>query len=139
MAGHSLSPRVLRGRRATHQGKQRATLFALVAGDPMRNSFRFERFGFILNVWPDASVEAALDWRAHSPSEIQAARQHGQHVWLDHFSRSPIGGGGLQRLIDDYDAGRHRALDADRDISNRALAGRLIVEDIRWRLTSFDR
>ena len=31
----------------------------------------------------------------------------------------------------DYDAGLRRALDADRNISNRALAERLIVEDIR--------
>ena len=31
----------------------------------------------------------------------------------------------------DYDAGLHRALDADRNISNRALAERLIVEDIQ--------
>jgi transaldolase len=72
---------------------------------------------------------------------------------LDHISRSLIRGGGLQRLIDedglggitsnptifekaiagstDYDAGLHRALDAERDISNRALAERLVVEDIQ--------
>src|SRR5688572_23320386 len=79
--------------------------------------------------------------------------QCGQFVWLDHISRSLIRGGGLQRLIDedglggvtsnptifekaiagssDYDAGLHRALDAERSISNRALAERLIVEDIQ--------
>ena len=79
--------------------------------------------------------------------------QRGQFVWLDHISRSLIRGGGLQRLIDedglggvtsnptifdkaiagstDYDAGLHRALDADRNMSNRALAERLIVEDIQ--------
>jgi transaldolase len=72
---------------------------------------------------------------------------------LDHISRSLITGGGLQRLIDedglggvtsnptifdkaiagstDYDAGLHRALDADRNMSNRALAERLIIEDIQ--------
>jgi transaldolase len=72
---------------------------------------------------------------------------------LDHISRSLITGGGLQRLIDedglggvtsnttifekaiagstDYDAGLRRALDAERDISNRALAERLVVEDIQ--------
>ena len=79
--------------------------------------------------------------------------QRGQFVWLDHISRSLIRGGGLQRLIDedglggvtsnptifdkaiagstDYDAGLHRALDAERNMSNRALAERLIVEDIQ--------
>ena len=79
--------------------------------------------------------------------------QCGQFVWLDHISRSLIKGGELQRLIDedglggvtsnptifekaiagstDYDAGLHRALDAERNISNRALAERLIVEDIQ--------
>ena len=77
----------------------------------------------------------------------------GQFVWLDHISRSLITDGGLERLIDedglggvtsnptifekaiggssDYDAALQRALDADRNISNRALAERLIVEDIQ--------
>jgi transaldolase len=72
---------------------------------------------------------------------------------LDHISRSLITGGVLHRLIKedglggvtsnptifdkaiagstDYDAGLRRALDAERDISNRALAERLIVEDIQ--------
>jgi transaldolase len=72
---------------------------------------------------------------------------------LDHISRSLVRGGGLQRLIDedglggvtsnptifekaiagstDYDAGLHGALDAERNISNRALAERVIVEDIQ--------
>ena len=79
--------------------------------------------------------------------------QRGQFVWLDHISRSLVRGGGLQRLIDedglggvtsnptiferaiagstDYDVGLHRALDDERNISNRALAERLIVEDIQ--------
>ena len=79
--------------------------------------------------------------------------QRGQFVWLDHISRSLITTGGLQRLIDedglggvtsnptifenaiaartDYDAGLHRALDAERSISDRALAERLIIEDIQ--------
>ena len=68
---------------------------------------------------------------------LLALNQRGQFVWLDHISRSLITGGGLQRLIDedglggvtsnptifdkaiagstDYDAGLHRALDADRN------------------------
>ena len=84
---------------------------------------------------------------------LLALNQRGQFVWLDHISRSLITGGGLQRLINedglggvtsnptifdkaiagstDYDAGLHRALDAERNISNRALAERLIVEDIQ--------
>jgi transaldolase len=79
--------------------------------------------------------------------------QRDQFVWLDHISRSLITGGVLHRLIKedglggvtsnptifdkaiagstDYDAGLRRALDAERDISNRALAERLIVEDIQ--------
>ncbi len=78
--------------------------------------------------------------------------RYGQFVWLDHISRRLITGGGLQRLMEDglggvtsnptifdkaisgstdYDAGLHRALDADRTISNRALAERLTVEDIQ--------
>ncbi|MGH9256553.1 MAG: transaldolase [Vicinamibacterales bacterium] len=86
-------------------------------------------------------------------NSLLALNQHGQFVWLDHISRSLITGGGLQRLIDedglggvtsnptifdkaiagstDYDAGLHRALDADRTMSSRALAERLIVEDIQ--------
>ncbi len=84
---------------------------------------------------------------------LLALNQRDQFVWLDHISRSLIRRGGLQRLIDedglggvtsnptifekaiagstDYDAGLQRALDAQRDISNRALAERLIVEDIQ--------
>ena len=82
-----------------------------------------------------------------------ALNESGQFVWLDHISRSLITGGGLQRLIDkdglggvtsnptifgkaiaagaDYDAGLHRALDVDPSLSNRALAERLIIEDIQ--------
>jgi transaldolase len=84
---------------------------------------------------------------------LLALNQIGQFVWLDHISRSLITGGGLQRLIEedglggvtsnptifdkaiagstDYDARLHRALDIDRNISNRALAERVIVEDIQ--------
>ncbi len=84
---------------------------------------------------------------------LLALNQRGQFVWLDHISHSLITGGGLERLISedglggvtsnptifdkaiagstDYDAGLHRALDTDRHISNRALAERLIVEDIQ--------
>lgn len=84
---------------------------------------------------------------------LLSLNQYGQFVWLDHISRSLITGGGLQRLIDedglggvtsnptifqkamdggtDYDAALPRAQDADRSISNRALAERLIVEDIQ--------
>ena len=84
---------------------------------------------------------------------LLALNERGQFVWLDHISRRLITGGGLQRLIDkdglggvtsnptifdkaiagsaDYDAALHRALDADPSLSNRALAERLIVEDIQ--------
>ena len=84
---------------------------------------------------------------------LLALNQRDQFVWLDHISRSLITGGVLQRLIKedglggvtsnptifdkaiagstDYDAGLHRALDAERNISNRALVERLIVEDIQ--------
>jgi transaldolase len=84
---------------------------------------------------------------------LLALNERGQFVWLDHISRSLITGGGLQRLIGDdglggvtsnptifdkaiagsadYDATLHHALDADRNLSNRALAERLIVEDIQ--------
>jgi transaldolase len=84
---------------------------------------------------------------------VLALNQVDQFVWLDHINRGLITGGGLQRLIKkdglggvtsnptifdkaiagsvDYDAGLRRALDADPNISNRALAERLIVEDIQ--------
>ena len=84
---------------------------------------------------------------------LLALNESGQFVWLDHISRSLITGGGLQRLIDkdglggvtsnptlfdkaiasgaDYDAALHRALSADPFLSSRALAERLIVEDIQ--------
>jgi transaldolase/fructose-6-phosphate aldolase-like protein len=84
---------------------------------------------------------------------LLSLNQRGQFVWLDHISRNLITGGGLQRLISedglggvtsnptifdkaiaestDYDATLRRALDADRDISDRALAERLTVEDIQ--------
>src|SRR5512145_1398510 len=85
---------------------------------------------------------------------LKALSQRGQFVWLDYISRSLITGGGLQRLIDedglggvtsnptifdkaiagstDYDAGLRRVLDTACNMSNRALAERLIVEDIQW-------
>ena len=84
---------------------------------------------------------------------LRALNQLDQFVWLDHISRSLITGGVLQRLIKedclggvtsnptifnkaiagsaDYDSGLHRALDAEPQISNPALAERLIVEDIQ--------
>jgi transaldolase len=84
---------------------------------------------------------------------LRSLKQLGQFVWLDHVSRRLITDGGLRRLIDedgvggvtsnptifataiagstDYDAGLRRALDADRTLSNRALAERLIIEDIQ--------
>ena len=76
----------------------------------------------------------------------------GQSVWLDHISGSLITGG-LRRLIEqdrlggmtsnptifekaiagstDFDASLRRALDTDRNLSDRALVERLIVEDIQ--------
>ena len=84
---------------------------------------------------------------------LRLLNQHGQAVWLDNISRGLITGGSLQRLIDedgvsgvtsnptifdkaiagsrDYDAALHRALDAGRTLDGRALAERLIVEDIQ--------
>jgi transaldolase len=84
---------------------------------------------------------------------LLALNERGQFVWLDHISRRLITSGGLQRLVDDdglggvtsnptifdkaiagsadYDAALHRALDADPSLTNRALAERLIVEDIQ--------
>jgi len=84
---------------------------------------------------------------------LLALNQYGQSVWLDHISRSLIASGELKRLIDedglggvtsnptifdkaianstDYDAALHRVLDADRNVNNRAVADRLIVEDIQ--------
>ena len=86
-------------------------------------------------------------------NSLLALRQCGQSVWLDHISRSLITDGTLQRLIDedglagitsnptifdkaiagsgDYDEGLRRALEADRNVGNRALVERLIVEDIQ--------
>src|SRR5688572_1471533 len=84
---------------------------------------------------------------------LLALRQCGQSVWLDHISRRLITGGTLQRLIDedglagmtsnptifdkaiagsgDYDAGLQRALTSERDVGDRALVERLVVEDIQ--------
>jgi transaldolase len=104
-----------------------------------------------------ATVTPSLDTNPAEPRSLMnpllALNERGQFVWLDHISRSLITGGGLQRLIDedglggvtsnptifdkaiaggaDYDAGLHRALDAEGNLSNRALAERLIVEDIQ--------
>ena len=84
---------------------------------------------------------------------LRELNQHDQFVWLDHINRSLIRGGGLQRLVDedglggvtsnptlfakaitgssDYDGGLHHAVAREGDISNRALAERVIVEDIQ--------
>jgi len=84
---------------------------------------------------------------------LLALRQSGQSVWLDLISRGLITGGTLRRLIDedglagmtsnptifdkaiegsgDYDAGLRRALESHRNAGDRALAERLIVEDIQ--------
>ena len=83
---------------------------------------------------------------------LLALNQCDQFVWLDYISRSLIMSGVLQRLIKedgrrgdqqshdfdkaiagsaDYDAGLHRALDAEPNISNRAFVERLIVKDIQ--------
>lgn len=84
---------------------------------------------------------------------LLALNQCGQFVWLDHISRSLITDGSLQRLVEEdglggvtsnptifdkaiagstsYDAALHRALDSDRNMSNQALAERLIIEDIQ--------
>ena len=84
---------------------------------------------------------------------LLALNERGQFVWLDHISRRLITSGGLQRLVDDdglggvtsnptifdkaiagsadYVAALHRALDADPSLTNRALAQRLMVEDIQ--------
>ena len=84
---------------------------------------------------------------------LLALRQCVQSVWLDHISRGLMTAGTLQRLIredglagvtsnptifdkaiadsGDYDAGLQRALEADRNIANRALVERLVVEDIQ--------
>jgi transaldolase len=84
---------------------------------------------------------------------LLALNELGQFVWLDHISRSLITSGGLQRLIDedglggitsnptifdkaiagsaDYHGPLLRALDADRNLTDRALAERLIIEDIQ--------
>lgn len=84
---------------------------------------------------------------------LPTLRQSGQYVWMDYLRRSLIVNGRLRRLIDedglggvtstptivaraiaestDYDAGLRRALDANRDVSDRALARRLVVEDIQ--------
>jgi len=80
-------------------------------------------------------------------------RQSGQYLWLDYLRRSLIVNGRLRRLVNedglggvtsnptivaraiaespDYDAGLRRALEVNRDVSNRALAQRLVVEDIQ--------
>jgi transaldolase len=84
---------------------------------------------------------------------LRSLHQHGQSVWLDNISRGLITSGGLQKLIDDdgvsgmtsnptifdkaiagsgdYDAALHHALESGRNLNARALAERLIVEDIQ--------
>ena len=84
---------------------------------------------------------------------LLALNQRDQFVWLDHISRSLITGGVLHRLIEqdslggvtsnptifdkaiagstDYDSELRRLLDAERNIGDRALVERLIVDDIQ--------
>src|SRR5688572_21522209 len=86
-------------------------------------------------------------------SRLLALNQLGQSVWLDSISRSLITGGELQRLIEedgvsgitsnptifakaitesgDYDEALNRSLLDHPDISNNALAERLMIEDIQ--------
>jgi transaldolase/transaldolase/glucose-6-phosphate isomerase len=86
-------------------------------------------------------------------SPLFALNQRGQSVWLDNISRGLITGGGLRRLIDedgvsgvtsnptifakaiagssDYDEALHRIVRLQPDISNIALAERLMIEDIQ--------
>ena len=91
------------------------------------------------------------DFRRMNP--LLSLRQCGQSVWLDHISRGLMTAGTLQRLIredglagvtsnptifdkaiagsGDYDAGLQRALEADRNIPDRDLVERLVIEDIQ--------
>jgi transaldolase len=84
---------------------------------------------------------------------LEALNHCGQFVWLDYLSRRLITGGGLQRLIDrdglggvtsnptifnaaiggsaDYDSSLHRAVVANANLDNVAVAEALIVEDIQ--------
>lgn len=86
-------------------------------------------------------------------SPLLALGERGQSVWLDNISRGLITGGGLLRLIDedgvsgvttnptifakaitgssDYDEAIRRIVGLHPDISNSALAGRLMIEDIQ--------
>jgi transaldolase len=86
-------------------------------------------------------------------NSLRALNQYGQSVWLDSISRELINGGGLQRLIDedgvtgvtsnptifakaitdssDYDAALDGVLHLNPNVTNRVLAERLMVEDIR--------
>ena len=90
--------------------------------------------------------------RAHI-NPLLALNHRGQSVWLDNISRGLIIRGGLQRLIDedgvsgitsnptifakaitesaDYDEALDRAVLDHPDISNSALAERLMIEDIQ--------
>src|SRR5688572_28038317 len=84
---------------------------------------------------------------------LLALSQRGQSVWLDSISRHLITGGGLRRLIDqdgvsgvtsnptifakditgssDYDDALRRIVRLHPDITNPALAERLMIEDIQ--------
>ena len=84
---------------------------------------------------------------------LLALNQRGQSVWLDNISRGLITGGALQRLIDedgvsgitsnptifakaitgssDYDEALSRIIRHHADITNTALAERLMIEDIQ--------
>ena len=90
--------------------------------------------------------------RAHI-NPLLALNQRGQSVWLDNISRGLITGGELQRLIDedgvsgitsnptifakaitgssDYDEALSRIIRLHADITNTALAERLMIEDIQ--------
>jgi transaldolase len=84
---------------------------------------------------------------------LLSLNQHGQSVWLDNISRALLKDGTLQRLIDedglsgvtsnptifakaiagspDYDDALARILSIQPDITNAALAERLMIEDIQ--------
>jgi transaldolase len=93
-----------------------------------------------------------LRYHPRSLSPFHALNERGQSVWLDNISRGLITGGDLQRLIDDgvsgvtsnptifakaitgsadYDQSLSRIIRLHPDITNTALAERLMIEDIQ--------
>src|SRR5688572_10400347 len=93
-----------------------------------------------------------LRYQSRTLSPFHALNERGQSVWLDNISRGLITGGGLQRLIDDgvsgvtsnpaifakaitgssdYDQALTRIIRLHPDITNTALAERLMIEDIQ--------